>query len=222
MIGLRADKALALDSDISSRSRAAHLIDLEHIKINGKAIKLSYLIKENDEIEIHFPPVMPQELVPLDLKLDVLFEDSDLIVINKPSGLVVHPAAGHENDTLVNALLSHTQDLSMKFNEARPGIVHRLDKETSGILVVAKNDSAHEKLALQFQERTVHRIYHAIVMGTPRQKTGRICSFLARHPNDRKRYASILGRDRKPIQDINAPPEHGKWAATNFEVLSSN
>jgi 23S rRNA pseudouridine1911/1915/1917 synthase len=220
MIGLRLDKAIALIPEIETRSRASHLIDNNLVLVNGKQIKPSAQIKAGDHITITLPAPQSSELKPYDLKLDVLFEDQDIIVINKPSGLVIHPAAGHADDTLVNALIHHTDDLSMKFGEDRPGIVHRLDKETSGVLVIAKNDKAHEDLMLQFKERSTHRVYFAVAIGTARVLNGKIESFLARHPTDRKRYASILGSDRKPLTDKENPPEFGKWAATNYEVLA--
>lgn len=219
MIGSRLDKALALVAEIETRSRASHLIDNSHVLHNGKAAKASSVVKATDTITVTLPEPEPTELVPYDLKLDVLFEDNDLIVINKPSGLVVHPAAGHANDTLVNALLAHTDNLSMKFGEERPGIVHRLDKETSGIIVVAKNDKAHESLTSQFKERSTHRIYFAVTLGTARNLNGTFKSFLARHPVDRKRYSSVLGDDRKIITSQEEAPEIGKWAVTHYEVL---
>jgi 23S rRNA pseudouridine1911/1915/1917 synthase len=122
----------------------------------------------------------------------------------------------------VNALIAHTKNLSMKFGENRPGIVHRIDKETSGLLVVAKNDFAHEGLALQFKERTIQRKYQAIVFGIPLKKTGTIESFLARHPTDRKRYASVLDAHKKKIIDAKAEVPFGKWAVTDFEVLKTH
>lgn len=219
MAGLRLDKALAFIPEVENRSRASHLIENSCVLLNGKIEKPSVKVKLQDQIQIHFPEPTPTELQPYDLKLDVLFEDEDVIVINKPSGLVVHPAAGHAHDTLVNALIFHTKDLSMKFGEERPGIVHRLDKETSGIIVVAKNDKAHESLTHQFKERSIHRIYYAVAIGTARTLTGTIQSFLARHPVDRKRYASVLGEDRRPLTDQNEPPLLGKWAVTHYEVL---
>ncbi|WP_374034375.1 RluA family pseudouridine synthase [Bdellovibrio bacteriovorus] len=219
MSGLRLDKAMALIPEIGTRSRASHLLESNSVLLNGKPAKASVAIKENDLIEIQLPEPEPSELQPFELKLDVLFEDEDLIVINKPAGLVVHPAAGHAHDTLVNALIHHTDDLSMKFGEERPGIVHRLDKETSGIIVIAKNDKAHESLTSQFKERSTHRIYYAVCLGTARTLSGSVRSFLARHPVDRKRYASVLGDDRKPLTDPNEDPGLGKWAVTHFEVL---
>lgn len=220
MHGLRLDKALALIEEIGTRSRASHLIDSSAVTVNGKEAKASMAVKENDVIEVILPKPAPTELQPYDFKLDVLFEDDDLIVINKPSGLVVHPAAEHAQDTLVNALLAHTKNLSMKFGEERPGIVHRLDKETSGIIVVAKNDKAHEDLTKQFKERSTHRIYYAVAIGTSRVLSGTFKSYLARHPVDRKRYASVLGDDRKPLGEQDEAPEAGKWAVTHYEVLA--
>lgn len=217
--GLRLDKALAFKDEIGTRSRAAHLIETSAVTVNGKIAKPSLSLKLGDHIEILLPAPTPSELQPYDLKLDVLFEDEDLIVINKPAGLVVHPAAGHAHDTLVNALISHTDDLSMKFGEERPGIVHRLDKETSGVIVIAKNDVTHEALTAQFKERSTHRIYYAVAIGTAKNLQGSFRSFLARHPVDRKRYASVLGTDRKPLQDPTCPPDIGKWAVTHYEVL---
>ncbi|WP_413289375.1 RluA family pseudouridine synthase [Bdellovibrio sp. HCB337] len=221
MAGLRLDKALAQRSEIETRSRASHLIDEGLVQVNGYKAKSSLVLKTGDHIEIHLPEPEPTDLIPYDFPLDILFEDEHLIVINKPSGLVVHPAAGHAQDTLVNALLHHTKDLSMKFGEQRPGIVHRLDKETSGVLVVAKNDHAHEKLTQQFKERSIHRIYFAVAIGAPKPPKGSVQSYLARHPGDRKRYASILGSDRK-IQTTKTPePSMGKWAVTHYELLKS-
>ncbi len=220
MNGLRLDKALSLKEEIGTRSRASHLIDSQSVTVNGKPGKSSLAIKTGDNIEVVLPAPVPTELQPFDLKLDVLFEDNDLIVINKPSGLVVHPAAGHAHDTLVNALISHTDDLSMKFGEERPGIVHRLDKETSGVIVIAKNDFTHEALTAQFKERSTHRVYYAVAIGTARNFQGSFRSFLARHPVDRKRYASVMGPDRKALQDKDDPPDIGKWAVTHYEVLT--
>lgn len=222
MLGQRIDKALALDPEIGTRSRAAHLIEKNLVLVNNQLVKNSYVIKATDEVLVHLPDPSPSELVPnASITLDILFEDKDLIVINKPSGLVVHPAAGHESDTLVNALLAHTQDLSMKFGENRPGIVHRLDKETSGILVIAKNDFTHESLAEQFKNRTTHRVYHAVIFGRPKDTKGTLKSYLARHPTDRKRYASVKDKNNKVVSQEGAPLEIGKWAVTHYQVLES-
>lgn len=222
MLGLRLDKALALRPEILTRSRASHLIEEGLVTINGRGAKASSVLKKGDQIEVQLPEPVSAELVGYEIPLDILFEDEHLIVINKPSGLVVHPAAGHAQDTLVNALIHHAKDLSMKFGEQRPGIVHRLDKETSGVLVIAKNDRAHENLTQQFKERSIHRIYFAVCIGSLKPSQGVIQSYLSRHPGDRKRYASVLGKDRK-IQTAKIPePEIGKWAITHYETLKSN
>lgn len=220
--GLRLDKALSMNMQIRSRTRAEALIKEGRVLVNGKTCKSSFKVSSNDIIEIELPHEKASTLNKLAMPLDVKFEDEHLIVINKPPGLVVHPSAGHENDTLVNALMAHSEEFVMKFAEPRPGIVHRLDKDTSGLLVVAKNDLVLDALAQQFKNRNVHRIYQAITVGHVPSKKGRICSFLARHPVDRKRYASVLGSDKKPIRDINQAPNYGKWAVTNYEVLTSH
>jgi len=219
MIGQRLDKALSLIPEIQSRSRAEYLIDKGLILLNGKSVKASYKVQAEDQIQISIPDPESSKIEPLHLKLDILFEDEDIIVVNKPAGLVVHPAAGHQQDTLVNALVAHTDQLAMKFGEDRPGIVHRLDKETSGVLVVAKNDFAQEKLSAQFKAREIHRIYYALTMGTPAKLEGVIQSYLARHPQDRKRYASVIGTDRKVIRSQEDNPGVGKWAVTHYKVL---
>lgn len=222
MLGQRLDKALSFVPEIGSRSRAESLISKNLVKVNGQTPKASEKIEETDLIEICYPAAEPSTIKAVKMDLDILFEDSDLIVINKPPGLVVHPAAGHQDDTLVNALMAHTSDLAMKFGEERPGIVHRLDRETSGVLVVAKNDFAQENLSSQFRDRTVHRIYHAICFGQPARQTGTIQSFLARHPVHRKKFASVLDNGKKIIRDKSSDPEIGKWAVTHYTVLKSH
>ncbi|MBX3040466.1 MAG: RluA family pseudouridine synthase [Bdellovibrionaceae bacterium] len=218
--GVRLDKWLSAWPEISSRSRAALLIDEHQVFVNSHPGKASLLLKVGDLVTVSFPQARESELKPMAMSLDLLFEDRDLLVVNKPSGLVVHPAAGHAADTLVNALVAHTDDLAMGFGEERPGIVHRLDKETSGLLVVAKNDATQAALATQFQERSIHRLYQAVCHGEIAKLNGRIESYLARHPTDRKRFASVLGSDRKIIRDAANPPAIGKWAATTFKRLA--
>ncbi len=224
-VDFRLDKYLSLQPSILSRSRAEFLINSELVKVNGKIAKSSYKVKRSDVIEVDFPAKKPSTMLPLDLKLDVVFEDSDLLVVNKPSGLVVHPAAGHQNDTLVNALLAHTKDLSMKFGEDRPGIVHRLDRETSGLLVIAKNDRSHQHLSDQFKERTITRLYEAVCAGVPCHAEGKITSVIARHPKDRKRFASI--RDpagyliTTPQNDASGQYQVGKIAMTSYQVMQN-
>ena len=218
--GLRIDKFLAGLEEISSRNYAKNLIDKNLVLVNGKNVKASYLLVAGQRLEISLPEITETALLPYDFKLDVLYEDADLLVVNKPSGMVVHPAAGHQQDTLVNALINHTRDLSMK-NEQRPGIVHRLDKETSGLLVVAKNDRAHENLSQQFKNKTTHRVYYALLDGQLPKTTGIFKSFLARHPVDRKRFAS-LKENNKIIIDANAEMHTGKWAVTHFSKIAQH
>lgn len=221
LIGLRADKALGMITEVGSRAKAAWLLENQRVRINGKIPKSSQIIKSNDQIEIWFPEITPSELTPLSLKLDIKFEDNDILVINKPAGLVVHPAVGHEQDTLVNALLNHTKELSMRFGEQRPGIVHRLDKDTSGLIVVAKNNLSHENLSLQFKDRSIHRKYFAATMGAPPKDSGKIESCLARSPHDRMRYASVRDTKNRIITAQEDAPDFGKWAITNYRTLVS-
>lgn len=219
--GQRLDRYLTSLPEIISRSFAQDLIEKKLVLVDSKEARASLALKQDQVVEVSIPEVAePSELIPYDFPLDIVFEDSDLIVLNKPSGLVIHPAAGHEQDTLVNALLHHTKDLSMK-NEQRPGIVHRIDKETSGLIVVAKNDLAHEKLAQQFKDKTTHRIYYAVALGSLARKAGTARSYLARHPSDRKRYASI--RDNNKIISIfDEEFQDGKWAVTHYEKLAQS
>lgn len=208
----RLDKFLHESGSVHSRSRAAQLIDLNLVSVNGAIIKKSsHKVLEGDRVQVVVPQLSTDvEIQPLKMDLDIVFEDSDLLVINKPAGLVVHPAAGHSQDTLVNALVHHVKDLSMGFGENRPGIVHRLDKDTSGLLVVAKNDLAQENLAKQFKEKTVHRVYKALVYGELSKKSGTFESYLIRHPVNRKKFCS------EKIHEGVTPK--GKRAVTHFSV----
>jgi 23S rRNA pseudouridine1911/1915/1917 synthase len=188
--GVRLDVFLRERFPATSRGIMQRLIEQGHVRVNGNVIKPTHGPRAGEEIEIVWPDARPAEARPEDIPLDVLFEDDSLLVINKPPGLVVHPAAGHEEHTLVNALLHHCGDsLSGIGGVARPGIVHRLDKETSGCLVVAKNDEAHAALAAQFEARTVQKIYHALVIGHLEREAGEIRASIARHPAHRKRMA---------------------------------
>ncbi len=190
-----------------SRGTLQRLIEQGHIRVNGKAVKTTHAPRAGEQVEVHWPEARPAETQPEDIPLDILFEDESLLVLNKPAGLVVHPAAGHEEHTLVNALLHHCQgSLSGIGGVARPGIVHRLDKETSGCLVVAKNDETHLALSGQFSGRVVKKIYHAIVCGELAREAGEIRAAIARHPTHRKRMA---------VQDDNA----GRAAHTDYLVL---
>jgi len=173
-----------------SRGILQRLIEQGEIRVNGKAVKPTHAPRAGEVVELHWPEARPSETLAEDIPLNILFEDDSLLVINKPPGLVVHPAAGHEEHTLVNALLHHCGDsLSGIGGVARPGIVHRLDKDTSGCLVVAKNDETHVGLSRQFEGRTVEKLYEAIVLGEVEQDQGEIRASIARHPTHRKRMA---------------------------------
>ncbi|HWF18074.1 MAG TPA: RluA family pseudouridine synthase, partial [Verrucomicrobiae bacterium] len=183
---------------VVSRGTIQRLIEQGHIRVNGQTVKATHHPCRGEQIEVHWPEARPAEAQPEKMELDILFEDENLLVLNKPPGLVVHPAAGHEEHTLVNALLHHCAgQLSGIGGVARPGIVHRLDKETSGCMVVAKNDAAHLGLAEQFAGRTLEKIYHAIVCGEVPRESGEIRAAIARHPTHRKRMAVTDGSGRE-------------------------
>ena len=205
--GGRLDVFLRTKFPAASRGALQRLIEQGHIRINGKPAKSTHSPRAGERIEIHWPEARPAEAQPEEIPLDILFEDQSLLVLNKPAGLVVHPAAGHEEHTLVNALLHHCAGgLSGIGGVARPGIVHRLDKETSGCLVVAKNDETHLALSKQFAERRVEKIYNAIVCGELARGSGEIRVPIARHPSHRKRMA---------VRD----DDSGRAAHTSWRVL---
>jgi 23S rRNA pseudouridine1911/1915/1917 synthase len=196
---LRLDRVLAKQLPEYSRSRLQQLIRGGFVRLNGAITRPRQPVRSGDEIELTEPPLEKIENQPEPIPLDVLFEDNDLIVINKPAGRVVHPGAGHQQHTLVNALLSHCTTLSGIGGKERPGIVHRLDKETSGCLVVAKNDATHRGLSKQFAERTIEKIYLALVAGKLRAQAGAIEEKIRRHPVHRQRMTvtSLRGRAAK-------------------------
>lgn len=191
-IGERFDKHLTRRLSDMSRSRLQDLIREGHVTLNGKPAKIGSTLRSGDQIHVTIPEVAAVEIKAQDIPLTILYEDSDIVVLDKQSGLVVHPADGNPDGTLVNALLHHIADLSGIGGEMRPGIVHRLDKDTSGCIVVAKNDIAHRRLTEAFAERRLTKIYLAAVNGVPKESGGRIQNFLGRHPVDRKRMAILL------------------------------
>lgn len=202
----RLDKYLCAVLDIS-RKRASDLLDEKRVTVNDKPVKASQKLQAGDVLAVDVPPAQSMEVLPEPMDLDVIYEDSDLIVINKPKGMVVHPAPGHYSHTLVNGLLDHCKDLSGINGVMRPGIVHRIDKDTSGLLVVAKNDLAHESLAKQLQDKTCHRKYKAIV----------------HHPFSHT-YGTInapIGRDEKDRQKMAVTAKNSKPAVTHFTVLEN-
>ncbi|MBW1791483.1 MAG: RluA family pseudouridine synthase [Deltaproteobacteria bacterium] len=191
--GKRLDLFVAdLDEFLSlTRSRIQKLIRAGNILVNDQEKKSGYQLQCDDTVIITIPPPQAVSLLPESISLDILYEDDDLIAVSKPPGLVVHPANGHDSGTLVNALLYHCCNLSGISGELRPGIVHRLDKDTSGVMVAAKNDLSHHRLAQQFQSRSVEKIYHAILAGVPRVTSGKIESAIGRHPVKRKKMAVL-------------------------------
>ncbi|MCL5098389.1 MAG: RluA family pseudouridine synthase [Candidatus Omnitrophica bacterium] len=195
--GKRLDLFLHLRFPFVSRATIQRLIEQGDVLVNAGLTKSSHRLHAGEQIHLRWPEPKPAVAQPESMPLDILFEDAELLVLNKPPGLVTHPAAGHEEHTLVNALLHHCAgQLSGIGGVARPGIVHRLDKETSGCLVVAKTDAAHLSLAEQFAQRRVEKVYHALVCGELPEATGEIRAAIARHPTHRKRMAVAEGRGR--------------------------
>ena len=204
--GKRIDAYIAENVENMSRSGCVNLIEEGNITVNGKKIKKNYKVSEGDSIEITMPELKPYEALPQKMDLDIRYEDKDVLVINKPKGLVVHPAPGNEDGTLVNALLDYCkEDLSGIGGVQRPGIVHRIDKETSGLLIVAKNDMAHRHLSDQLKTRTLSRRYYALVLGNIKEDSGTIDAPIGRSLKDRKKMAIIA---------------NGRDAVTHFRVLA--
>ncbi len=195
--GQRLDQAVALLSGLT-RSAAVRLIEEGAVSVNGAALPKNSKLRAGDCIAVVLPEPEPCEAVPQNIPLDIIYEDDDVVVINKPCGMVVHPAAGNPDGTLVNALLWHCgESLSGVGGVIRPGIVHRIDKDTSGLLVVAKNDAAHLALAEQLKEHKVSRIYTAVAVGNLREDAGTVDAPIGRNPNDRKKMAIIRDPDRR-------------------------
>jgi 23S rRNA pseudouridine1911/1915/1917 synthase len=199
LAGQRLDVALAKLEPSLSRAQVRRLIERGEVTLDGAAAKPAHRVRAGELVAGRVPEATAVEIAPESLPLAVLHEDPDVIVIDKPAGLVIHPAPGHSGGTLVNALLHHCRDLSGVGGELRPGIVHRLDKDTSGVLVVAKNDAAHRSLAAQFKSHSVLREYLALVRGSPRAASGTIEAAIGRHPTDRKRMSTRTRRGRASV-----------------------
>ena len=202
----RLDAFLASSLDGLTRSQATRLIESGEVAVNGRAVSKSYKLAGGEDVAVTLPEPEPVEAVPQDIPLDVVYEDADVIVVNKPSGMVVHPAPGHPDGTLVNALLYHCAGtLSGIGGALRPGIVHRIDRDTSGLIIAAKNDAAHQYLSAQLADHTLARTYECIVVGALREDRGTVDAPIARHPTDRKRMAVVAG---------------GREAVTHWEVIA--
>ncbi len=183
-----------------SRSRIQKLIEQQYLKVNDNSVKSNYKLREKDVVVLTIPDVEVVKILPENIDIDILYEDKDIIVVNKPQGMVVHPAAGHMTGTLVNALLYHCKDQLSGINgEQRPGIVHRIDKDTSGVLMVAKNDKAHQCLALQLAEHSITRKYHAIVFNGIKEESGTINKPIGRSTQDRKKMAITQKNSRHAV-----------------------
>lgn len=199
-VGTRIDVFLAENMEDLSRSGVQKLIDEGMITLNGGKTKANYKLREKDIIDVTVPEVKEVEILPEDIPLDILYEDADVIVVNKPQGMVVHPAPGHTSGTLVNALMFHCgDDLSGINGEKRPGIVHRIDKDTSGVLMIAKNDMAHQSLAAQLAEHSITRKYNAVVYNGFNEDEGTIDKPIGRNPQDRKKMAVTEKHSRRAV-----------------------
>ena len=203
-VGLRLDHYLSSKLDQFSRNHLQILIKQGNISLNSKPVKPNYRMKLGDRIQVEIPAPEKLDILPEEIALDIIYEDGDIAVINKPQGMVVHPAVGNYNGTLVNALLYHCDELSGINGKIRPGIVHRIDKDTSGVLVVAKNDFAHLNLSKQIQNKTAARIYLAIAEDNIKTDEGTISAPISRNPGDRKKMAVVRG---------------GRQAVTHYKVL---
>lgn len=204
----RIDRYLTEMLPEQSRSFFQKLIRDGFVMVNHIIVKVNYRLKTEDVIEIDIPDAVPTEIVPENIPLDILYEDDDLLIVNKPKGMVVHPAVGHSTGTLVNAIMYHCQgNLSGINGEIRPGIVHRIDKDTTGSLIICKNDEAHRNIAEQIKEHSVTRRYVGVVAGTFSEESGTVEGAIGRHPNDRKRMT------------INE--KNGKPAVTHYRVLQT-
>ena len=205
--GMRLDKFLSVRVEELTRSAAERLAEQGQVSSGGKTLDKKYRLRAGDAIEVILPEPVGLDILPEAIPLDIRYEDADLLVVNKPKGMVVHPAAGHAGGTLVNALLAHCGDSLSGINGGiRPGIVHRIDKDTSGLLIVAKNDFAHQRLAEQIKEHSFTRMYEAVVHGNLKEDTGTIDAPIGRHPTDRKRMA--------------VTEKNSRHAVTHFEVLA--
>ena len=203
--GKRIDAWISAQLEDMTRSAVQRLLEEGRITLNGKVPAKNYKLNGTETLEIALPDPVPVDVIPQNIPLDVVYEDEDVIVVNKPKGLVVHPAPGHPDGTLVNALLYHCGDsLSGIGGELRPGIVHRIDRDTSGLIIAAKNDFAHQKLSAQLQDHSLARVYHCVVTGNLKEDSGTVTAPIGRHPVDRKKMAVVAD---------------GRHAVTHWRVL---
>lgn len=216
--GKRLDVYLTTEIPSLSRSRIQDLIGGGMVTVNGSVSRPGYRLKPGDKVAVRVPQPQELKVEPEAVPLDIYYEDKDLVVVNKPRGMVTHPAAGNYSRTLVNALLYHCRDLSGINGVLRPGIVHRLDKDTSGLLVVAKNDASHRELALQLKDHRIIRQYTALVHGTLREEKGTIEAPLGRHPVDRQRMAVVSSGGRSAVTHYFVARRFGRYTLLNVRL----
>ena len=215
---IRIDKYLSLAAPELTRNRIQGLISDGNVSVNGKSVKANYKVRENDKIELLIPDAVPADIPAEDIPLDIVYEDDDILIVNKPKGMVVHPAPGHYTETLVNALMYHCKDKLSGINgELRPGIVHRIDMDTTGLLVVCKNDYAHNFIAEQLKEHSITRKYQAIVYNSFNDTEGTIEGNIGRHPNDRKRM-TITPNGKPAITHYKVLQNLGKYALVECQL----
>lgn len=215
--GQRADVGLATLLEVT-RSNMQKLLEEGRAVRGTKVLKSNYKLKAGDEIVVTLPEPQPLDVQPENIPLDIIYEDEDVVVVNKPRGMVVHPAAGNYSGTLVNALLYHCKNLSGINGVIRPGIVHRLDKDTSGIMICAKNDAAHVSLSQQIQSKTAQRTYLAVVRGNIKTDSGTIETLIARDKNDRKKMAVVTDEGRQAVTDYEVLERYGKFTVVRCKL----
>ncbi|AJQ27413.1 RluA family pseudouridine synthase [Pelosinus fermentans] len=218
--GERLDVFLTKQKPDTSRSAVQRLISSGDVIVNEKIVKANYKVQALDDIQVSIPEIKTLELTAEEIPLAILYEDNDIIIINKSRGMVVHPAAGNYNGTLVNALLEHCEDLSGINGVARPGIVHRLDKDTSGVMVVAKSDRAHVSLAKQIKDRTASRRYLAIVYGNIKEDHGVIKAPIGRHPSDRKKMSVTFTNSKEATTKFRVMERFGDYTLVECKLLT--
>ena len=214
----RLDTYLASIQSVVSRSRISSFIQEGFVEVNGCVRKPSWRVSVGDTILLNMPPPQEIALTPQDIPIDILFEDADLVVVNKPAGMVVHPAPGHEDGTLVNAVLYHCLDITGIGGEIRPGIVHRLDQDTSGVIVIAKNEPAHTELSRQFKERETQKTYIALAAGVFAEKEGTINTAIGRHPTERKKMSIHGAAARDAVSHYTVLAQFEKTALLSIRI----
>jgi 23S rRNA pseudouridine1911/1915/1917 synthase len=218
--GLRLDIFLSRKDLGLSRSQIKKSVDDGLVRVNHATARVSYRLKSGDIVQLRKREPMPSHLLPQDISLTIIYEDPHILVIDKPAGMVVHPAAGHSRGTLVNAILHHCKDLSGIGDVLRPGIVHRLDRDTSGLLVVAKSDEAHRGLTGQFKRREVRKIYKVLVYGDPKENDGIIDAPLGRHPVDRKKMSTRSRKGKEALTRWRVYERYGVATLLNVEIVT--